>query len=131
MSVKIGKKSVMNVFGAIALFSANAISAPGFVIETTVVGTLQDATLFGGCMARLSTNVEALGMACGADPLVSFDCLGKIGSKNAGNGNFSAAQLAYVTGNKLNIYVDDSDAKKNLLNGFCYSGRIDLLAPSS
>lgn len=112
-----------------ALGSLGVTAAPGFVIETTVIGTLQDATLFGGCMARLSTDLEALGIACGADPLVSFDCLGKVASKSAGNTNFSGAQLAYVTGNKINIYVDDT--KKALLNGFCYSGRIDMLAPGS
>lgn len=111
------------------LGSLGVTAAPGFVIETTVVGTLQDATLFGGCMARLSTDLEAQGIACGADPLVSFDCLGKVASKSAGTTNFSGAQLAYVTGNKINIYVDDT--KKALLNGFCYSGRIDMLAPGS
>jgi len=113
------------------LFSASSAAAPGFVIETTIIGTLQDSTLFGGCMARLSTDIQASGFSCGADPLVSFDCLGKIASKGAGTTNFSAAQLAYVTGNKLNIYVDDTDATKNKLNGFCYSGRIDMLNPNS
>ena len=113
----------------LSIFSLGATGAPGFVIETTVIGTLQDANLFGGCMARLSTDLEAQGIACGADPLVSFDCLGKVASKSAGNTNFSGAQLAYVTGNKVNIYVDDT--KKALLDGFCYSNRIDLLAPAS
>ena len=111
------------------LCSVGAATAPAFVIETTIIGTLQDTSLFGGCMARLSTDVEAQGITCGADPLVSFDCLGKVGSKSAGNTNFSGAQLAYVTGNKINIYVDDT--KKALLEWFCYSSRIDLLAPSS
>lgn len=113
----------------LTIYSLGVAAAPGFVIETTVIGTLQDASLFGGCMARLSTDLEAQGIACGTDPLVSFDCLGKVASKSAGNTNFSGAQLAYVTGNKINIYVDDT--KKALLNGFCYSGRIDMLAPDS
>ena len=120
-------KSFVAALG-LALCSVGAAAAPAFVIETTIIGTLQDTNLFGGCMARLSTDVEAQGITCGADPLVSFDCLGRVGSKSAGNANFSGAQLAYVTGNKVNIYVDDT--KKALLDGFCYSGRIDLLAPS-
>ena len=106
-------------------------AAAGFVIETTVVGTLQSSDMFGGCMARLGTNLQAAGFDCTADPLVSFDCSGKIGSKSAGSTNFSGAQLAYVTGNKINIYVDDTVAKKNAMDGFCYSNRIDLLAPGS
>ena len=121
-------KSFVAALG-LAFCSMGTTAAPGFVIETTIVGTLQDTNLFGGCMARLSTDVEAQGITCGTDPLVSFDCLGRVGSKSAGSTNFSGAQLAYVTGNKVNIYVDDT--KKALLDGFCYSGRIDLLAPSS
>ena len=122
-------RKILGVGMLLAAVSGQGYAAPGFVIETKVVGTLNDAALFGGCMARLSTNLEAQGMACGADPLVSFDCLGKIGTKSAGTVSFQAAQLAYVTGNKVNIYVDDTAEKKAALNGFCYSGRIDVLAP--
>lgn len=128
MDLRPKKRTLLSVAGAVAFFSANAISPPQFVIETTVVGTLQDARLFGGSMARLSTNEEAQGLSCSVDPLTSFDYLGKIGTKNARNGDFSAAQIAYVTGDEINIYVDDTDEKKNLRNGFCYSGRIDMLA---
>ena len=130
--MRINKISGIKTIGlGISLGLSLKAAAAGFVIETTVVGTLQDSSLFGGCMARLGTNLQAAGYACTADPLVSFDCLGNIGTKSAGTTNFSAAQLAYVTGNKINIYVDDTAAKKNELDGFCYSGRIDLLAPGS
>ncbi len=129
MKLITAKLKTFTVALGLALCSMGAAAAPAFVIETTIVGTLQDTNLFGGCMARLSTDVEAQGITCGSDPLVSFDCLGKVGSKSAGNTNFSGAQLAYVTGNKVNIYVDDT--KKALLDGFCYSSRIDLLAPAS
>lgn len=119
-----GVKALSLGLGAFLSLTA---AADGFVIETTIVGTLQSSTMFGGCMARLGDSLQAKGFDCTADPLVAFDCLGKISTKSAGTTNFSGAQLAYLTGTKINIYVYDNAAKKNAVDGFCYSDRIDLL----
>lgn len=89
----------------------------------TVTKLLQDSANYGGCMARLSINLVNEGLNCPNDPMVTFDCLGTLGgAKSLGTTMFSSAQLAFVSGSTVDVFVNDS--KK--INGFCYAKRIDI-----
>ena len=95
----------------------------------TIVSVLQDTQLYGGCMARLSGGsgtISALGYDCPADPMVTFDCKGDLPDtvKSDSMRNFSAAQLAMVSGSQVRIHIDDTTK----INGFCYSRRVDVFA---
>ena len=117
------------VFACATLIGFCMTAKAGYEGPFTVVSVLQDATNYGGCMARLSGGngaLTALGYSCPEDPMVTFDCKGVLGSSSKADGtrNFSAAQLALVSGSTVRLVVDDT--KK--INGFCYSRRIDVFA---
>lgn len=111
---------------AVAMSGHAAAKMEGYF---TIVSTLQDKELYGGCMARLSGGggtLTSLGYNCPSDPYVTFDCKGLLGGTKAdGLRNFDAAQLAMVSGARIQIAIDDT--KK--INGFCYSRRVDVFAP--
>ena len=123
---------------AIAAMSAFSMAASGAMGESgsvTVTSTLQDPANYGGCMIRISpgpADISAYGgggnLNCPGDVFVSFDCLNSSGqtTKSTAQQMFSTAQLAYVSGAKVNVIVDDSVK----LNGFCLARRIDLQPPS-
>jgi len=99
--------------------------------SVSVISTLQDPINYGGCMVRISPGPgEILGYStgspldCPGDVFVSFDCLNASGqtSKSSAQQMFQTAQLAYVSGAKVNVIVDDNVK----LNGFCLARRIDL-----
>lgn len=116
-------KKVLTLMTA-TVISSNALA--GMEGDFTVISTLQDTQLYGGCMARLSGGsgaIQSLGYDCPADPMVTFDCKGVLGgSKSDGIRNFDAAQLALVTGATIRVHIDDT--KK--INNFCYSRRVDV-----
>ena len=117
------------IFIFTALIGSCMTAKAGYEGPFTIVSVLQDATNYGGCMARLSGGngtLTDLGYSCPADPMVTFDCKGVLpdSSKSDGLRNFSAAQLALVSGSTVRLVIDDT--KK--INGFCYSRRIDVFA---
>ena len=111
--------------------SSAAFAELGESGSVTVTSTLQDPTNYGGCMVRITPGPgEILGYTTGAplncpgDVFISFDCLNSSGqtSKTTALQMFQTAQLAYVSGEKVNVIVDDNVK----LNGFCLARRIDL-----
>ena len=122
-------KSIAAALALAVSFGAN--SEVGESGSVTVTSTLQDPTNYGGCMVRISPGPgEILGYTTGAplncpgDVFISFDCLNSSGqtSKTTALQMFQTAQLAYVSGEKVNVIVDDNVK----LNGFCLARRIDL-----
>lgn len=121
--MRMKRLSVIVLLCATLLAPSVSWAKTGFVLNTTIIGTLQDAVNYGFCMARIGKSLQAEGFDCPADPLVTFDCQGNFASKAVGTTNFSGAQLAFVTGKTIHVLVDDT--KK--INGFCYVSRIDIL----
>lgn len=114
------------VAGAICAFASSALATRSYITDATVkqIRVYGDGK-FGGCTAILDVNVNDAGdktLTCSAISHVSFDCEGTLGGgKAAAQNAFNLAQLAKVTGSKVNLYVDDG----NPLNGsVCYSNFI-------
>ena len=79
---------------------------------------------YGGCMAQLSESIaEATGLDC-PGRWVSFSCSGEHASKAEAMRLYDAAQLAFVSGRRAMLRVDD--ARKH--GGYCFVPRIDVLA---
>jgi len=99
-------------------------------LQTTGVDPQTQKVAYGGCMARLTSNqpfptaaFNAAGCSPGGDTYVSFDCEGYFGSKSASQANFSAAQLAFVTGKAVYIGLGG-----NKISGFCVVDTIQVLS---
>ena len=99
--------------------------------EVTVGAALQEHNNYGGCMVRIDPTpsdamLDGSFLNCPAgDSFVSFDCLNKSGqvSKNTAVQMFQTAQLALVTGKKIQLVIDD-EVK---LDGWCLARRVDLI----
>ena len=111
------------VVGAICVFASSALATRSYITNATVMQVrVYGDGKFGGCTAILDVNVNDAGdktLNCSAGSHVSFDCEATLGGgKAAAQNAFNLAQLAKVTGSKINLYVDDA----NPLNGsVCYS----------
>lgn len=94
--------------------------------EATVTRTLSAADgNFGGCMVALSETPSDHGLNCPVDKnWVTFSCSGAHASKASAMRMLDAAQLAFVTGRSVRVWVDDSRTH----NGFCFVTRIDVLS---
>lgn len=123
------------VISSMVTIWSSAFAAMGESGSVDVISTLQDPVNYGGCMIRISpgpSEISAYGgggnLDCPGDVFVSFDCLNSSGqtTKSSAQQMFSTAQLAYVSGAKVNVIVDDAVK----LNGFCLARRIDLQPPS-
>ena len=99
--------------------------------EVTIDATLQEHNNYGGCMVRIDpapsdAMLDGSFLNCPTgDSFVSFDCLNKSGqvSKNTAVQMFQTAQLALVTGKKVQFVLDD-EVK---LDGWCLARRVDLI----
>ena len=78
---------------------------------------------FGGCMVQLSVSPSEKGLDC-STKWVTFSCTGTYTSKSSALRMYDSAQLAFVTGREVQVWVDDT--KKH--NGHCFANRIDVLA---
>ena len=79
---------------------------------------------YGGCMAQLSESVaEATGLDC-PGRWVAFSCSGEHVSKAEAMRLYDAAQLAFMSGRRAMLRVDD--ARKH--DGYCFAPRVDVLA---
>ena len=78
----------------------------------------------GGCMAQLGESVaEATGLDC-PGRWVTFGCSGEHISKAAARRLYDAAQLAFMSGRRAVLWVDDGRRH----GGYCLAPRIDVLA---
>lgn len=95
--------------------------------EATVTRTLSVADeRFGGCMVALSVAPSDQGLDCPAGQRwVTFSCSGTHTSKSSAMRMLDSAQLAFVTGRSVLVWVDDSKTH----NGYCFVERIDILSP--
>lgn len=101
------------------LVTAKASAATGYV-DAKVLRLLTGGDLYGECMIYLDTNLAGAGINCGGN-WVSLACDGRYEPKSIENQKYSAAQLAYVTGGDVRVWLDDT--KKP--DGVCYSFRVD------
>ena len=101
-----------------------ALQAAQARMTSNIVRTLasEDAS-FGGCMAELRDSVtEATGLDC-EGKWVTFSCAGEHTSKAAARRLYDSAQLAFVTGRRVALTLDDE--RKH--NSYCFVSRIDVL----
>ena len=117
---------VLLAFGLSMLLSAPA-SAAVASFQATVTRTLATAgDSFGGCMVALSVSPSDEGLMCPVDKKwVTFSCSGTHTSKANALRMLDAAQLAFVTGRSVQIWVNDAKTH----NGYCFVERIDVLSP--
>ncbi len=101
-----------------------ALQAAQARMTSNIVRTLasEDAS-FGGCMAQLRDSVmEATGLDC-EGKWVTFSCAGEHTSKATARRLYDSAQLAFVTGRRAMLTLDDE--RKH--NSYCFVSRIDVL----
>ena len=92
--------------------------------EVTRTLTMSDDR-FGGCMVALSVSPSDKGLDCRPDSKwVTFSCTGTYTSKSNALRMYDSAQLAFVTGRTVLVWVDDT--KKH--NEHCFVDRIDVKA---
>lgn len=93
-------------------------------LTTTVNRTLASGDgRLGGCAARLGHSLqEETGLNC-PDNWVTFSCNGTHTSKSDAMRLYDSAQLAFVTGRRAVVWVDDQRKQ----NGFCFASRVDVL----
>ena len=77
---------------------------------------------FGGCAAQLSASLADAGLARCNDNWVTFSCVGEHATKSSAMRMLDVAQLAFVTGKRVSVYVDENRTH----NGFCFVARIDV-----
>lgn len=93
--------------------------------EARITRTLSAAEGFGGCMAALDVSPSDSGLDCPVGgKWVTFSCTGDHTSKLDALRSFDSAQLAFVTGRRVRVWVDDT--RKH--NGHCFVSRIDVLS---
>ena len=99
------------------LTSSSAISATGYVTANVDAVMLDDVS-FGGCMIKLSTDINDTLPACGEN-WVTLDCLAAFPGNTKSNAQtkLSLAQLALVTNRQ--VYVGATDSRK--ANGYCFA----------
>ena len=94
-------------------------------IEANITRTLAAADRFGGCMAALDVAPSDSGLNCPVGSRwVTFSCTGEHATKADAMRMFDSAQLAFVTGRRVRVWVDDT--RKH--NGHCFVSRIDVLS---
>ena len=80
-----------------------------------------DSLVYGGCAAKVTPAASTVLAGCGAS-YVSFSCSGDFNSKSDGKAKFELAQLAFVTGNQIEVNINDA----KLHNGQCYVEAINV-----
>ncbi len=114
---------------AAALAGALLAAAPASALTAEVAAEVRRTLTvaderFGGCMAALSVAPSEEGLDC-QSRWVTFSCTGVHASKSSAARMFDSAQLAFVTGRTVRVWVDDE--KKH--NGHCFAERVDVVAP--
>lgn len=93
-------------------------------LTTTVTRTLASDSRLGGCAALLGDSVgTTTGLNCG--DWVVFNCDGSNETqKSDAMRLFDSAQLAFVTGRRVMVWVD----QERKIEDFCFAPRIDVLS---
>ena len=127
-----------NATALLVAFVLSAVAHPvfatqGLTQEATIQTTLQEHVNYGACMARIDPPPSAQMLSpagtfldCStADSFVTFDCLNTSGqtTKATASQMFQTAQLAMITGKKVQLILDDAVK----IDGWCLVRRIDLL----
>lgn len=99
--------------------SASAL-ADSASFKTGISKIFTDDVNFGGCMVGVSPGPADSGLDC-KNAFVTLDCKGDYGPKDAAARKLAAAQLAFVTGQNVIFFVDDT--RKH--NGYCLATRVD------
>ena len=94
-------------------------------IDAQITRTLAAADgRFGGCMAALDVAPSDHGLDCPVgSKWVTFSCTGEHTTTADALRMYDSAQLAFVTGRRVLVWVDDT--RKH--NGHCFASRIDVL----
>ena len=94
-------------------------------MEARVTRTLAAADgSFGGCMAALDVSPSESGLDCPVGgKWVTFSCTGEHTTVADALRMYDSAQLAFVTGRRVRVWVDDT--RKH--NGHCFVSRIDVM----
>ena len=116
-------------FTAAALSMSVLLTMPAQAKTEQVVGEVRRTLAvadenFGGCMVMLSVSPSEEGLNCPTGNWVTFSCTGTYTSKSNALRMYDSAQLAFVTGRRVVVWVDDT--KKH--NGHCFASRIDVVA---
>jgi hypothetical protein len=112
-----------------AMFTAQVSAELVTVRSATLVRLLSNSEQFGYCMAFFdSVGVAEMAAATGCNTgAVSFNCQAapEFGAARAETArNWSSAQLAFVTGNRVNVVID---TMQRYNNQYCVVKRIDNL----
>lgn len=116
--------------GAAVFFLALVpLAAPQATTQSFVASVVRTMTTangnFGGCMVRLDKSPRDEGLSCPEQPWVTFSCSGPHAQSRADALRMlDSAQLAFVTGRKVRVWVDDARTH----NDYCFVSRIDVLA---
>lgn len=120
-SVQLAKGAAVLALGAVAQTASVNAAVEG--ITTTVTRTMSLADdRFGGCAVRLNDAPSEAGLNCSSN-WVTFSCSGDHASKSSAARNFDSAQMAFVLGKRVRVWVDDSKTH----NGLCFVERIDVI----
>ena len=126
---KLARLTVAALTAAVLLpaLPAQALTAQvtGEIRRTLTMADLPDAsTRFGGCMVALSVSPSDKGLDC-QSRWITLSCTGVYASKSSALRMYDSAQLAFVAGRTVRVWVDDT--KKH--NSHCFAFRVDVLAP--
>ena len=118
-------------FTAVALSMSVLLTMPARATTEEIVAEVRRTLAvaddrFGGCMVQLSVSPSEEGLDCPESKWVTFSCTGTYTSKSTALRMYDSAQLAFVTGKTVRVWVDDT--KKH--NGHCFVDRIDVQAGS-
>lgn len=112
IGLNLKKRAVIAIAGAFLLsVSGLALAEQSFIGGATILNLSAFQSNNGVCRAKIDKNVNTDGDAqlnCGNTSFVSFGCDGQNNPKSSGNTMFNLAQLAMVTGRKVNLYVEDT-----------------------
>ena len=119
----------------VAMLFALPLSAPGVAetanFEARVIRTLvtsetnsDGSARFGGCMVRLDVSPAAHNLSCPSGTWVTLSCSGDHTSRSNAMRMLDSAQLAFVSGRRLRVYVNDDMTHNN----WCFAYRVDVLA---
>lgn len=110
-------------FSMLPLASASAAVANFPATVTRTLATADDN--FGGCMVALSVSPSDEGLMCPVDKRwVTLSCSGTHTTKGNALRMLDSAQLAFVTGRSVQVWVNDEKTH----NGYCFLERIDVLS---
>ena len=121
------------VIGLIVVCCGSVSSQFAYAAEGRIDGTVSEIYVetrddpnrpgnkyYGGCMVKLSTAANTVDTTCTDDGFVTLACDGSIVTKSIAAQNFSAAQLAYATGDPVSVWVLGSQK----INGYCYAAYV-------